>query len=552
MNPAHVECPHDGERLGRAGLADHHLVCPRCGHHHRLTARERIALLADPGSFAELVRPDPPADPLGFTDSRPYPDRLREARRASGEDEAVVCGTARVGGAPAVLAVMDFGFIGGSMGAGVGGAIAAAADAARELGVPLVTVAASGGARMQEGCLSLMQMAKTSMAVARLGEAGLPYVSVFTDPTYGGVTASFASLGDVLIAEPGARIGFAGRDIVAATTKRELPPDFQSAEFQLKSGMLDLVVPRRQLRGVVGELLRYHRPGGELPAAGRAERPPRAADAWDVVVAARNAGRPTTRDYIARVFDSFLPLHGDRVFGDDAAVVGGLARLGGVSCVVVGSQRGSTPREYRERNYGMPHPEGYRKALRLMRHAARFGLPVVTFVDTLGAHPGEEAERRGQAQAIARNLCEMSRLPVPIVSAITGQGGSGGALALALADRVVMLENAYYSVITPESCSQILFKSTAAADRMARALKLTAHDLEGFGVVDEVLAEPPGGAHADFDRTAAALRGAIVRHLGELLRKEPSELVEERFARYAAFGSDSACEDADEVALVTG
>lgn len=555
MTTSAVECPHDGERLDRAGLDDHLLVCPRCGYHHRLSARERLRTLTDDGSFAAFDHPSGMSDPLGFADTKPYPERLAAARRQSGEREAVLGGTATVHGRPVVVAVMDFGFIGGSMGSAVGRVIARAAETALDRRIPLVTVAASGGARMQEGCFSLMQMATTSTAVARLGEAGVPYISILTDPTYGGVTASFASLGDVLIAEPGARIGFAGQEIVASTTRRELPADFQTAEYQLASGMLDMVVPRRHLRERLGELLAYYDTPGtaaSLPhTTGPRWEPNPTPDAWEVVTASRNPKRPTTQDYIDRVFDSFHPLHGDRVFGDDPAVVGGLARLGGVACVAVGTQRGRTPRESHERNYGMPHPEGYRKSLRLMKHAAKFGLPVVTFVDTLGAHPGEEAERRGQAQAIAQNLYEMSGLPVLIIAAITGQGGSGGALALAMADRVLMLENAYYSVITPESCSLILFKNVSAADRMARGLKLTATDLRGFGVVDEVIAEPDGGAHTDFDKTAAALRHGIVRHLRALLELAPARLVEERYERYTRFG-DAPCDEPELVAATPG
>ena len=387
-------------------------------------------------------------------------------------------------------------------------------------------------------------MATTSLAIARLSEARIPYISILTDPTYGGVTASFASLGDVLIAEPGARIGFAGKDIVASTTRRELPADFQTAEYQLKNGMLDMVVPRSVLRARVSELLRYYQRIDCKPwanstvhalSADDASEPDLLADAWDIVQASRHPKRPTTQDYIDRIFDSFQPLQGDRLFGEDPAVVGGLARLGPLTCMVMGTQRGSSPRENHERNYGMPHPEGFRKTLRLMRHAAKFAFPIVTFIDTLGAHPGEEAEHRGQAQAIAQNLFEMSRLSVPIVAVITGQGGSGGALALAFADRVLMLENAYYSVITPESCSLILFKNLHSARQMARNLKLTAHDLQQHGVVDRVLPEPPGGAHTDFDRIAATIRNSVIQQLRELTAKTSARLIEDRYTRYARF-----------------
>jgi acetyl-CoA carboxylase carboxyl transferase subunit beta len=388
-----------------------------------------------------------------------------------------------------------------------------------------------------------MQMAKTSAALAALAERRLPFFALLTDPTYGGVTASFATLGDVLLAEPGARVGFAGRSVIESTIRQKLPDDFQCSEFLLERGMIDRIVPRGELRETLGRLLACYRAGADpaalpaVPAVASAAAPAAPRDAWEVVKQARRTDRPTTLDYIGRIFDGFEPLHGDRLYGEDAAIVGGLARLGGVTCVVVGTQKGRSLKENMKRNYGMPHPEGYRKALRLYQHAAKFGLPLVTFVDTLGAYPGKEAEERGQALAIARNLFELASLPVPFVAVLTGEGGSGGALALAAADRVLMLENAYYSVITPEGCSVILFKEAAAAPRAARQLRLTAHDLAGLGVIDEVLPEPAGGAHADPAATALAVKAALVRHLGGLLGKPADRLVAERRARFRSFGA---------------
>jgi acetyl-CoA carboxylase carboxyl transferase subunit beta len=527
-------------------LENNQKVCPECRYHFRISARERLTYLIDPGSFNEMGGDIGPSDPLGFVDSKPYADRLREAQRKTGEKEGVIYGTARIGGKPLVIAIMEFGFIGGAMGSAVGEGITRAVEAATSRRLPLLIVCASGGARMQEGCMSLMQMAKTSAALAVMAEHRLPYFVLLTDPTYGGVTASFATLGDILIAEPGARIGFAGRSVVENTIKQRLPSDFQCSDFLLQRGMIDMIVPRSELRRTLGKLLACYAAAGRPASADALPKvkatPPvpesgEEVDAWKVVQLARHKGRPITAQYISRIFDDFQPLHGDRLFGEDAAVVGGLARLGGLACMVIGTQKGRSLQENLERNFGMPHPEGYRKALRLMRHAAKFCLPILTFVDTLGAYPGSAAEERGQALAIARCLSEMARFPVPILATLTGEGGSGGALALAVADRVLMLENAYYSVITPEGCSVILFKNVSAAAKAAQALHLTAKDLKRLDVVDGIVAEPTGGAHTDIDATAEALKSAIVHHLGELLPKDPHQLLAERYARYRSFGA---------------
>jgi len=251
---------------------------------------------------------------------------------------------------------------------------------------------------------------------------------------------------------------------------------------------------------------------------------------------ARHPKRPYTMDYIGRVFTDFLELHGDRTYRDDEAIVGGWARLDGRSVMVVGHQKGRDMKQNLRRNFGMPHPEGYRKALRLMRLAEKFGRPVITLIDTPGAYPGIGAEERGQAEAIARNLFEMARLRVPIVAAVIGEGGSGGALALGVADRVIMFENSIYSVISPEGCAAILWKTATAKDRAAEALRLTAADLVRLGVVDEVLTEPPGGAHEDADAAARALYSALVRYLADLEDADPVELRRARHCKYDRMG----------------
>ncbi len=255
------------------------------------------------------------------------------------------------------------------------------------------------------------------------------------------------------------------------------------------------------------------------------------------VMVARHARRPYTLDYLSTIFTDFIELHGDRLFRDDPAIVGGWARLGGQSVMVIGHQKGRDTKDNLRRNFGMPHPEGYRKALRLMKLAARFGAPVITLIDTDGAYPGLGAEERGQSEALARNILEMSVLPTPIVAIVIGVGGSGGALALGVADRVLMLENSIYSVISPEGCAAILWKDASQRERAAEALKLTAADLLTLKVIDEIIPEPAGGAHTDHDATAEAVREALLRHVGELRKVKSDKLIRRRAEKYGAMGA---------------
>src|SRR5688572_4618025 len=258
------------------------------------------------------------------------------------------------------------------------------------------------------------------------------------------------------------------------------------------------------------------------------------------VQVARNSRRPFTLDYIRLAFADFIELHGDRLFGEDAAIVGGWARLDGETVMVIGHQRGRDTKENLKRNFGMPHPEGYRKALRLMKLAEKFHVPVVTLIDTPGAWAGLGAEERGQSEAIARNLFEMSRLEVPIVATVIGEGGSGGALALGVADRVMMMENSVYSVITVEGCAAILWKdgkSPEMRERAASALRITAQDLFELKVIDEIIPEPPGGAHANHEVSAAAVQEALTRHIEELRRVKPDRLVRRRREKFLRMGA---------------
>jgi acetyl-CoA carboxylase carboxyl transferase alpha subunit/acetyl-CoA carboxylase carboxyl transferase beta subunit len=523
-------------------------VCPECGRHNALTAAERLELLLDRGSVQPLPLPLTAADPLGFVDSRPYPERLQRAREATGLAEAVVCVRGEILGQPVVVAVLDFRFLGGSLSGAVGELITGAAETALVDRTPLLLVSASGGARMQEGAVSLMQMAKTCQALAALNEAGVLTVSLVTDPTFGGVAASFATACDVIIAEPGARLGFAGPRVIEQTIRQKLPDGFQTAEFLAARGLIDMIRPRAALRVTLARLLSFGagRPADDSepadagsPAVTDPELLP-VRSPWELVQRARHLDRPTTLDYLNRIVSDFEELRGDRLGGDCPAIVAGVGRLDGLAVMLVGHQRGHTTADLVARNFGMPNPPGYRKAARLMRLAAKLRVPVVTLIDTPGAYPGLQAEEQGQAMAIAQNLVLMSGLPVPVVAVVIGEGGSGGALALAVADRVYMCAGSIYSVISPEGCASILWKDPALAPRAAEALKLDARSLLRLGVVDGVVPEPAGGAHLAHAEAADALRRVLVAALRDLLPLDPASLVARRRRRFRAFGAGAA------------
>ncbi len=571
-----TRCPSCETMLFNKQLDKAMRVCPTCGHHFRLSAATRLEQLLDADSFDEQDSGLQSVDALGFVDQKAYPDRITAAQAATGMRDAAVWGTATIDALPLAICVMDFGFMGGSMGAVVGEKVTRAAEYALATRIPLVIVAASGGARMQEGTLALMQLAKTMAALERLRAGGVPFVSILSDPTTGGVFASFAAVGDVNIAEPNALIGLAGARVSANTIASELPPGFQRAEFLMTHGFIDRIVAREGMRDELSAVLRLlpvrdgiadvlapngddvagFRPlsffstlaervgemtGGDSSTEEEAPEPDESVDPKDAVWArvqlARDLRRPRTLEFVAAMTDEFVELHGDRLFGDDPALIAGLARLGGRRVVIIGQQKGADTDENILRNFGMPHPEGYRKAMRVMELAERHGLPIVTFVDVPGAHPGPESEERGIAEAIARSVGLMSRLRTPIVTVITGEGGSGGALAIAVGDVVIALENAVYAVISPEGCAAILWRTADEAATAALAMKMTAADQLGLGVVDIVVPEPGDGAHTDPGETARRLKDIILDRLAALDALSLDELVDGRYRRYRSLGS---------------
>lgn len=518
-------------------------ICPKCGGYFRMPAWERVESIADADSFEEWDPQMEEENPLDFSG---YPEKLRQLKEKTGLDEAVVTGQITIDGIAAAVGVMDGRFMMASMGRVVGEKITRMVELATERKLPVLLFTCSGGARMQEGIVSLMQMAKTSAALKKHSEAGLLYISILTDPTTGGVTASFAMLGDIILAEPKALIGFAGQRVIEQTIRQKLPKGFQRSEFLLEHGLIDRIVERKEMRETLAGLLRLHRAGTiekedgpekeEVSAAmikeSAIEKTERTIDAWDQVLLSRKAERPTGSDYLKMVFDNFMEFHGDRLYGDDAAIMGGIADFHGQPVTVIAQVKGSDTKENMKRNFGMPLPEGYRKALRLMRQAEKFGRPVICLVDTPGAFCGIEAEERGQGEAIARNLYEMSCLTVPILSVVIGEGGSGGALAMAVADEVWMLENAVYSILSPEGFASILWKDGSRAKDAARTMRLTARELKDLGIIERILWEPDSLTKESLVPVIEQMDRYIREFLETYQAMPGKELAEHRYQRF--------------------
>ena len=519
-------------------------TCPKCGGYFRVHAYRRIEMLVDAGSFIEWNKTMPISNPLNFPD---YEIKLEEERLKSKLNEAVVTGEATIGNVRTAIAVCDARFMMSSMGRVVGEKITYAIETATKEKMPIIIFSCSGGARMQEGLISLMQMAKTSAALKKHHEAGQLYISFLTDPTMGGVSASFAMLGDIILAEPKALIGFAGPRVIAQTIGAKLPEGFQSAEFLLEHGFIDAIVERTEQRSVLKKILRAHTCGFKKVSSvdiddedieKMVEKRPKVKapkTAWDSVVLSRRPDRPTAKDYIDKLFNFFMELHGDRLSEDDGAIIGGIASYYGKPVMVVAEQKGKSLKENKIRNFGMPKPSGYRKALRLMRHANDFNMPIICIVDTPGAFCGIEAEENGQAEAIARALFEMSNMRVPILSIVIGEGGSGGALALAVANEVWMMEHSIYSVLSPEGFASILYKDSKKSKEAAEVMKITAKELLSLGIIDRVIKEDIPLTLDSMDGVIADLTSNIDDFFEKNASKSGTEIAENRYNRFRNF-----------------
>lgn len=586
------KCNKCGRPIYTEDVKNNFYICPKCDGYFRVHAYRRIEMTIDSGSFEEWDREMEFVNPLNFPG---YEKKVQAVREKTNLNEAVVTGRGTIHGQKTVIAVCDSRFIMSSMSHNVGEKIARAVERATALRLPVIIFACSGGARMQEGLVSLMQMEKTSAAIKRHSDAGLLYISVLTEPTTGGVTASFAMLGDINIAEPKALIGFAGQRVIEQTIRQKLPEGFQRAEFQLEHGFVDLIVERPEMKDTLSSILRIHanrnewnykgegrrkqesekaqESGSARKIQGSAEgekgtgslseqellaaleksfdrksavikRTPekelqeianRQLSAWDTVLISRSEDRLIASDYIEELFDGFIELHGDRYFGDDGAIIGGIATWHGMPVTVIAQEKGKSTKENLKRNFGMPNPEGYRKALRLMKQAEKFGRPIICFVDTPGAFPGIEAEERGQGEAIARNLFEASNLTVPVLAIVIGEGGSGGALAMAVGNEVWMMENAVYSVLSPEGFAAILWKDGKKASEAAKVMKMTAKDLYELGLIECIIPEPEPATKANKEEICRELDWKLEEFFLRFRDMTRAEAVSQRYDRFRAF-----------------
>ena len=514
-------------------------ICPKCHGYFRMPAPERIRSIVDDGTFEPWDMGLENTNPLGY---KGYPEKVEALKKTTGLDEAVVTGKAVIDGMETALGVCDGRFLMASMGEVVGEKITRMVERATKEKLPVIIFTCSGGARMQEGIVSLMQMTKTSAALKRHSDAGLLYITVLTDPTTGGVTASFAMLGDIILAEPGALIGFAGPRVIEQTIGQKLPKGFQRSEFLKEHGFVDQIVERHQMRESLGKVLKLHQNGNKKERNSETvqrnngrndiERKPETLEAWDRVQISRRKDRPVAVHYIEALFPDFVEMHGDRYFADDSAIIGGIATFHGRAVTVIAQAKGRDTKENIQRNFGMPSPEGYRKALRLMKQAEKFHRPVICLVDTPGAFCGISAEERGQGEAIARNLYEMSALRTPILSIVIGEGGSGGALAMATSDEVWMLENSVYSILSPEGFASILWKDSTKAEEAAKVMRLTADDLKEMGIVEKVFDEPEHFTVDTMEPVAAELERSIEEYLEEYESKDVQALVDDRYERF--------------------
>ena len=541
-----LKCSKCKKMVYREDVKEKFYTCPKCGDYFRIKAKTRLRLLLDKGSFQEWGTDIEEKNPIDFPE---YEEKLSDTRRKTGLKEAVTIGKGSICGWETVIGVCDARFLMSSMGYVVGERITQAFEQATEEKLPVILFCCSGGARMQEGIISLMQMAKTAAAIRRHSDAGLLYIPVLTDPTTGGVTASFAMLGDVILAEPGALIGFAGPRVIRQTTGEKLPDGFQRAEFLLEKGMIDAIIERKNMREELGKLLRLHNQKAAETFASKAsifqtdpieekhsdKENKKEKSAWERVELSRSPARCTAGDYIDQIFEDFTELHGDRCFGDDGAVIGGIATLSGIPVTVIGQQKGKNTRENIRCNFGMASPEGYRKALRLMKQAEKFHRPIICFVDTPGAACGIGAEERGQGRAIAENLSEMSGLKVPVLSIVIGEGGSGGALALAVANEVWMMENATYSILSPEGFASILWKDGQRAKEAAGIMKITAKDLKELGVIEWIVPEVEPAQKKNLEMIAGNMKEHMLCFLEKQEEKSEDQLAIERYERFRRY-----------------
>jgi len=457
-----------------------------------------------------------------------YKERLTKDRQHTGLPEAVVTGTCLIDGTPAALLVMDFGFMSGSIGSVVGEKIALCLEMASKKKIPVIAVVSGGGSGVQEGILSLMQMAKTSIAANKLAEKNLPLITILTNPSTGQIYASFANLADIILSEPGALMGLSSLRTIADSTESPLPDDVHTAEFHLRKGHIDKIVNRENLKDILATLL-------DLLSSLYTLKPKRKytkevkeslkLPSLTPVKLAKHQNRPTSLDFAVRIFSGFLELHGDRRSIDDESMLCGIGFLGGQSVAVIGQN-------------GRNIPAGFHKAQRIMKLAAKFNIPLLTLIDTPGPELNLQSEEQALGNTIATTMSLMASLPVPTIATLIGEGGSEGALCIGIADRVLMLEKAIYSAISPESTAA-LHKDLKESSDISEFLKISASSCKELQIIDSIVTEPNGGAHLNPNEAARYLSRALIHELAELQLISTNTLLKQRYKKFRQIGEYS-------------
>ena len=537
-------CRFCDQDLTKSNLYTNYRVCPSCKFHYSQSTKDRIKSLTDSGSFREHNNSLFSSNPISFSSKKSYRKNLFSEQKRTGLTEAVVTGSCRIGGIQCLLIILDFGFMGGSMGSVVGEKIASTFERAAKKKIPLVAIVTSRGTRIQEGVISLMQMAKTASSYNKLKDKGVPFISVLSNPCTGQAYGSFANLADLTIAEPSAIIGYNSLGTVQDSRhdNGNSSEEHLSSESRLKQGLIDAVVERNKLREVLSVTLDILSKGFKIESTSilqGSKQDIESYGAWHSVQLARHSSRPTSLDFMARILDSFVEIHGDRLFADDPSVVCGLGQIGGQTIAIIGQDRGGHSPDSVDRRDGRTMPEGFRKAQRVLQMAQKFEIPVITLLDTPGPSTSIESEIRGLGQSIASTLSMLTEISCPTISVVIGEGGSAGALALGATDITMMLENSIYSALSPEEAAQLIYQDGNRVDDAAESLKLTATDCMNLGIIDGVIPEPDSGAHNNHHEAARLLKRSLLAILSELQNQSQRKRMRTRYNKYRNMGNYS-------------
>ena len=539
-----TDCLACGNEIFGTKLYSRYKVCYKCNFHFHINARERLVSLIDRGTFKEYFNDVTSLNPIEKTSGAQYKSRIKKDRLRTGLSEAIVTGTCTIGGSPTVIMVLDFGFLGGSMGLVVGEKVALSLELAEKRRMPVLCVITSGGSRIQEGVLSLMQMAKTVVALDNLHKKGLPIISILGNPSTGQVIASFVSLSDIIIAEPGAHIGYAPYRSIKEVSV-EIEPSKYTSEIYQKHGLIDRVVSRQNINRETSTLLDLLSPKFNLEILKTTNIPETSLlplKPWEMVQLARNINRPQSRYYISEIFANFIELHGDRLMSDDPSIIIGLARLAGESVMVIAQQK-TVEKINKSSNKKSQKvkikPEGFRKAKRAIELAERFGLPIISLVDSLGPELSLQAEYKGLANSISELISSMTKVEVATISVIIGEGGSETGLSFSVSDRTLMMQNAIFTPISPEDAARSQLKDSGKIKDVVSTLKLTSTDCLQMGIIDYIVPEPVGGAHSSPQEAARLLKIELMKELGSLKKIYPRTLSRRRKKKFRQMGEYS-------------